>query len=111
MFLRLGEITLADFKKVFDRPGPYRYHFKALDPEFGTVKEEVSSLQHTLANCSVVILDAEFIMDGMGWSPIYSNRSDYERIGVDSNDFRPTSDNRKLVVDFGSYGLQFVKKT
>ena len=38
---RLGEITLGDFKEVIDRPGLYRYHFKALDPEFGTVKEEV----------------------------------------------------------------------
>jgi hypothetical protein len=40
-FFRLGEITLHDFKGSFDRPGQYRYHFKALDPEFGTVKEEV----------------------------------------------------------------------
>ena len=41
VFVRLGEITLHDFKGSFDRPGQYRYHFKALDPEFGTVKEEV----------------------------------------------------------------------
>ncbi|WAR04658.1 DIX1A-like protein [Mya arenaria] len=39
----LGEITLHDFKGAFDRPGQYRYHFKALDPEFGTVKEEISN--------------------------------------------------------------------
>ncbi|XP_060792142.1 dixin-A isoform X1 [Neoarius graeffei] len=38
---RLGEITLRDFKVAIDREGSYRYHFKALDPEFGTVKEEV----------------------------------------------------------------------
>ncbi|KAI5096615.1 dixin-A isoform X2 [Silurus meridionalis] len=38
---RLGEITLRDFKLAIDREGNYRYHFKALDPEFGTVKEEV----------------------------------------------------------------------
>ncbi|XP_033100238.1 dixin-like isoform X2 [Anneissia japonica] len=38
---KLGQVTLRDFKKIFDRDGPYRYHFKALDPEFGTVKEEV----------------------------------------------------------------------
>ncbi|WAR04660.1 DIXC1-like protein [Mya arenaria] len=37
------EITLHDFKGAFDRPGQYRYHFKALDPEFGTVKEEISN--------------------------------------------------------------------
>ncbi|XP_017554051.1 dixin isoform X1 [Pygocentrus nattereri] len=38
---RLGEVTLWDFKVAIDREGSYRYHFKALDPEFGTVKEEV----------------------------------------------------------------------
>lgn len=39
---RLGEVTLRDVKAAVDREGNYRYHFKALDPEFGTVKEEVS---------------------------------------------------------------------
>nr|XP_060643184.1 dixin isoform X6 [Anolis sagrei ordinatus] len=38
---RLGEVTLGDFKAAIDREGTHRYHFKALDPEFGTVKEEV----------------------------------------------------------------------
>ncbi|XP_048418333.1 dixin-like isoform X4 [Stegostoma tigrinum] len=38
---RLGEVTLKDFKAAIDREGNYRYHFKALDPEFGTVKEEL----------------------------------------------------------------------
>ncbi|XP_036380592.1 dixin-A isoform X2 [Megalops cyprinoides] len=38
---RLGEVTLRDFKAAVDREGNFRYHFKALDPEFGTVKEEV----------------------------------------------------------------------
>ncbi|XP_040908204.1 dixin-like isoform X3 [Toxotes jaculatrix] len=38
---RLGEVTLKDVKAAVDRAGNYRYHFKALDPEFGTVKEEV----------------------------------------------------------------------
>lgn len=38
---RLGEVTLKDVKAAIDREGNYRYHFKALDPEFGTVKEEV----------------------------------------------------------------------
>ncbi|KAM5318008.1 dixin isoform 5-T5 [Glossophaga mutica] len=38
---RLGEVTLKDFKAAIDRDGNHRYHFKALDPEFGTVKEEV----------------------------------------------------------------------
>ncbi|KAG8001912.1 Dixin-A [Nibea albiflora] len=37
----LGEVTLRDFKAAVDRQGNFRYHFKALDPEFGTVKEEV----------------------------------------------------------------------
>ncbi|XP_061558040.1 dixin-like isoform X1 [Phycodurus eques] len=38
---RLGEVTLKDVKAAVDQEGNYRYHFKALDPEFGTVKEEV----------------------------------------------------------------------
>lgn len=40
---RLGEVTLKDFKAAIDREGNHRYHFKALDPEFGTVKEEVQN--------------------------------------------------------------------
>lgn len=36
-------MTLKDFKAAIDREGNHRYHFKALDPEFGTVKEEVQS--------------------------------------------------------------------
>ena len=45
MTFRLEEITLGDFKETIDRPGMFRYHFKALDPEFGTVKEEVWGMQ------------------------------------------------------------------
>ncbi|XP_062894662.1 dixin-like isoform X1 [Mobula hypostoma] len=37
----LGEVTLKDFKAAVGREGNFRYHFKALDPEFGTVKEEL----------------------------------------------------------------------
>ena len=49
---RLGEITLGDFKEAIDRPGMFRYHFKALDPEFGTVKEEVCTCSHlNYLNC------------------------------------------------------------
>lgn len=36
-------MTLKDFKAAIDREGTHRYHFKALDPEFGTVKEEVKN--------------------------------------------------------------------
>lgn len=39
---RLGEICLRDFKMLFDRPGVYRFHFKAHDAEYGFVKEEVA---------------------------------------------------------------------
>ncbi|XP_041434008.1 dixin-like [Xenopus laevis] len=38
---RLGEVTLRDFRAAIGREGSHRYHFKALDPEFGTVKVEV----------------------------------------------------------------------
>ncbi|KAI0234361.1 Dixin [Lamellibrachia satsuma] len=39
---RLGEIRLRDICSLFDKHGSYRYHFKTLDPEFGTVKEEIT---------------------------------------------------------------------
>ncbi|KAK6165201.1 hypothetical protein SNE40_023557 [Patella caerulea] len=45
---KLGDIKLRDFKKLFDRPSIYRYHFKALDPEYGTVKEEVANDDDTI---------------------------------------------------------------
>lgn len=40
-------MTLKDFKAAIDREGAHRYHFKALDPEFGTVKEEVNVSPHS----------------------------------------------------------------
>ncbi|XP_043202813.1 dixin-like isoform X2 [Amphibalanus amphitrite] len=40
---QLGEITLRDFKQIFDRAGNFRFHFKSMDPEFGMVKEEISN--------------------------------------------------------------------
>merc|ERR1711944_320748 len=40
---KIGEITLRDFKVLFDRPGFYRFHFKSVDQEFGMVKEEISA--------------------------------------------------------------------
>ena len=47
MSFRLGDVTLKDVKAAVDRQGNYRYHFKAVDPEFGTVKEEVRGGQDT----------------------------------------------------------------
>jgi hypothetical protein len=38
---RLGTIRLRDFKNLFEDCERYRYYFKALDAEYGTVKEEV----------------------------------------------------------------------
>lgn len=38
----MGEVTLQDFKAAVGRHNNFRYHFKSLDPEFGTVKEEAS---------------------------------------------------------------------
>jgi hypothetical protein len=37
----ISGVTLKDFKDHISVKGNYRYSFKALDPEFGTVKEEV----------------------------------------------------------------------
>jgi len=39
----LGEITLHDFKMLLDRSGSYRYFFKSVDPDFGSVREEIIS--------------------------------------------------------------------
>lgn len=53
---RLGEVTLKDVKAAVDREGNYRYHFKALDPEFGTVKEEVrEGWEKTIGNRTAVV--------------------------------------------------------
>ena len=41
IYKKIGEISLRDFKNLFDRPGFYRFHFKTVDQEFGMVKEEV----------------------------------------------------------------------
>jgi len=40
---KIGEITLRDFKVLFDRPGFYRFHFKTVDEDYGMVKEEITS--------------------------------------------------------------------
>ncbi|XP_065056021.1 dixin-like isoform X1 [Rhopilema esculentum] len=39
----LGEITLKDFKNLLDRGGSHRYYFKSMDPDFGSVREELSA--------------------------------------------------------------------
>ncbi|GAB1603168.1 dixin-like [Argonauta hians] len=38
---RLGEISLSDFQNLISKSDGYRFQFKALDPEFGTVKKEL----------------------------------------------------------------------
>ncbi len=48
---RIGEVTLRDFKNLFDRPGFFRFHFKTVDQEFGMVKEEVSDFFVLNLNC------------------------------------------------------------
>ena len=55
MSRKIGEITLRDFKVLFDRPGFYRFHFKSVDQEFGMVKEEVrSQLLFTFRKCTKI---------------------------------------------------------
>lgn len=39
--LRIGVFTLRDFKKAISRSGRYRYFFKAVDSDFGFVREEL----------------------------------------------------------------------
>ncbi|KFO34802.1 Dixin [Fukomys damarensis] len=41
IYQRLREVTLKDSKAAVDQEGNHWYHFKALDPGIGTVKEEV----------------------------------------------------------------------
>jgi hypothetical protein len=44
-FLRIGKITLFDFKEALKikSNNNYRFHFKTQDPEFGIVKEEIAN--------------------------------------------------------------------
>ncbi|KAH9513751.1 Dixin [Bulinus truncatus] len=39
----LGEIRLRDLKSVIPDSNLYHYFFKALDPEYGSIKEELSN--------------------------------------------------------------------
>ena len=50
---QIGDVTLRDFKNLFDRPGFFRFHFKSVDQEFGMVKEEVriKVLRLSIASC------------------------------------------------------------
>ena len=74
---RIGDIRLSDFKALFDRPGFYRYHFKAVDQEFGMVKEEVriykkiillllNLLQHDMVKSPLFFNGINFILDFNG---------------------------------------------
>ncbi|KAK7796603.1 hypothetical protein U0070_001843, partial [Myodes glareolus] len=58
---RLGEVTLKDFKAAIDREGTHRYHFKALDPEFGTVKEELIALLKDMRSKRKSFMDAALV--------------------------------------------------
>ena len=55
-------MTLKDFKAAIDREGNHRYHFKALDPEFGTVKEEVQNPQGVWVVLLVVLELYRFLL-------------------------------------------------
>ncbi|XP_047130267.1 dixin isoform X1 [Hydra vulgaris] len=39
--IRLGVMTLYDFKQLINRPGSYRYFFKTVDSDFGFVWKEI----------------------------------------------------------------------
>ena len=56
LFFRLGEVTLQDFKAAVNRHGSYRYHLKALDLEFGTVKEEVGRRERAMINLTLTLI-------------------------------------------------------
>lgn len=57
MFLyRPNEVTLRDFKAVFDRQGTFRFYFKTKDPDCGIVKEEITDDHQILPNWKGKIL-------------------------------------------------------
>ena len=37
-----GALTLSTFKQLVNRSGGYRYYFKMRDPDFGSVRTELS---------------------------------------------------------------------
>ena len=61
MSRKIGEITLRDFKVLFDRPGFYRFHFKSVDQEFGMVKEEVRNYLKIMEKCTKNCIFSDFI--------------------------------------------------
>ena len=68
MSRKIGEITLRDFKVLFDRPGFYRFHFKSVDQEFGMVKEEVRNylkiMEKCTKNCIFQISSDDMVLPG-----------------------------------------------
>ena len=52
---QIGDVTLRDFKNLFDRPGFFRFHFKSVDQEFGMVKEEVSAQRRFIVTVRWII--------------------------------------------------------
>ena len=74
---RIGEIRLIDFKNLFDRPGFFRYHFKAVDQEFGMVKEEVSKN----VRCGLLLCVPSFAMMDL-FVPGQHTRIDYVKVFV-----------------------------
>jgi hypothetical protein len=64
----IGDVTLRDFKNLFDRPGFFRFHFKSVDQEFGMVKEEVRGpiyLLHTLYGIVTLFLQTVYRSAGL----------------------------------------------
>ena len=53
---RPNEITLGDFKSVFDRQGTFRFYFKTEDPDIGVVKEQITADDQILPNWKGKIL-------------------------------------------------------
>ena len=58
LFHRLGEIRLRDFKSAVGESNLYHYYFKAFDPEYGQVKEEVCYLLFRLKSLFCGLMEA-----------------------------------------------------
>jgi len=42
-YYRLEDLSLSDFKSVFDRPGSFKFFVKTEDPDCGVVKVEITA--------------------------------------------------------------------
>ena len=99
-FISLGEITLKDFKNLLDRGGSHRYYFKSMDPDFGSVREEVSYLFRSFLYKTVLLSSGTNASNdntpGLKAACVNSpgvNASDFNASGTYASDFNASGTN------------------